>query len=71
MNQLVIDIPDNARDELMQAGRESNLPPEKVAAELLNRVLMLRRFDRAALEVSKALKANAPQNEAEAFEQIS
>jgi hypothetical protein len=71
MSRLSIELPDSAREELIQAGRETNRPPEQVAAELLNRLLLVRRFDRAAQDVSRALKPDAPKNEDEAFEQIS
>ena len=47
MSQITLNLPDKAAAELAEASRETNRNPEDVASELLQRALLLRRFDRA------------------------
>jgi oligoendopeptidase F len=71
MSQIILNLPDKAAAELAEASRETNRNPEDVASELLQRALLLRRFDRAQEKISKSLRPDAPQSEEQAFDQIS
>ena len=71
MSQITLNLPDSAAAELADVSREANRNPEDVASELLQRVLLIRRFDRAQDKVSGSLRADAPKSEDEAFEHLS
>jgi hypothetical protein len=71
MSVLTINLPDNVARELAQASREASSSPEAVAADMLRRMLAVRRFQRLAREVRASLGPDAPKTEEEIFEQIS
>jgi hypothetical protein len=71
MSQITVNLPDSAVAELAEVSREANRDPAEVASELLQRLLLVRRFDRAQDKVIKSLRPEAPKSEEEAFDQIS
>jgi hypothetical protein len=71
MSQLTLNLPDDVAKALADAGREVSRTPEEVAADMLRRMIAVRRFQQLSKEVREALGPNAPTSEEEIFEQIS